>query len=442
MASRSTCSSVAPVARQLADGAALGHHHDAVGERQHLGQVGRDDEQRHAARRRGRAAAGRSRSARRRRRRASARRRSAASAPSPATWRAAPSAGCRPRDCRRSGARSASRCEARRRSAWPAPRPWRWRNWPPDETLRQHRRRRCCRRCPCRGTGRTALRSSGTMPMPACLPSHGPVGAIVAGRRRGCVPRRRRRAPKIASQNSLRPEPIRPARQTISPARTVIEAERTRGGAATSSASSTTSPGCAPAGAAPDAPRARPSAGSARPVEVSATVAGAGEPAVLQHRDRVAEREDLGQPVRDVDRPTPRRAPAAAPRRTASPSRSASAPRSARRGSAAAGRATAPWRSRRSAPAPATARRPCAPGSIATPSCAISAVGRVAHLAHVDLAEPARRLPAGEDILGDRQLRHQRAFLVHDADAELAGGLLVEVAELDAVEPHAPWSRA
>ena len=44
-------------------------------------------------------------------------------------------------------------------------------------------------------------------------------------------PPRRRRAPKIASQNSLRPEPISPARQTISPARTMIEADRTSGGA-------------------------------------------------------------------------------------------------------------------------------------------------------------------------------------------------------------------
>ena len=75
VARRSTCSSVAPSPGQLADGPALGHDDDAVGERQHLGQVGRDDEQRHAACRPARAAAGRSRSARRHRRRASARRR-------------------------------------------------------------------------------------------------------------------------------------------------------------------------------------------------------------------------------------------------------------------------------------------------------------------------------------------------------------------------------
>ena len=46
--------------------------------------------------------------------------------------------------------------------------------------------------------------------------------------------------------------------------------------------------------------------------------------------------------------------------------------------------------------------------------------------ADVDLAEPFRRLPAGKDVLGDRKLRHQRAFLVDDADAEVAGGLFVE----------------
>ena len=61
----------------------------------------------------------------------------------------------------------------------------------------------------------------------------------------------------------------------------------------------------------------------------------------------------------------------------------------------------------------------------------------VAHQPHVDLAEPFGWLAAGKDVLGDRQLRHQRAFLVHDADAEIAGGLLVELAEFDAVEQDA-----
>ncbi len=57
------------------------------------------------------------------------------------------------------------------------------------------------------------------------------------------VPARRGRAPKIASQNSLRPEPISPARQTISPERRRIDASSTSGGAAMPSASSTTWPG-------------------------------------------------------------------------------------------------------------------------------------------------------------------------------------------------------
>ena len=209
-----------PVARQLADGAALGHDHDAVGQRQHLGQVGGDDQQGHAAGRRGRAGGGRSRRGRRRRRRASARRRSGGAAPAPATWRAAPSAGCRPTGCRRSGATLgvAMRSSSTKRSASASA--LRFGEDAPDETLREHRRRRCCRRCPCRGTGRPSLRSSGTMPMPAAMR----VPRALRVDRPAVDPDRARRsparAPKIASQNSLRPEPIRPARQTISPART------------------------------------------------------------------------------------------------------------------------------------------------------------------------------------------------------------------------------
>ena len=108
----------------------------------------------------------------------------------------------------------------------------------------------------------------------------------------------------------------------------------------------------------------------------------------------------------------------------------------------AAGRATAPWRSRRSAPAPATAATLSAPGRWRRRAAAISAWRLLAHRAHVDLAEPVRRLPAGEDVLGDRKLRHQRAFLVDDADAEVAGRLLVDVADLRAVDQDGALRRA
>ena len=147
------------------------------------------------------------------------------------------------------------------------------------------------------------MRSSGTMPMPAAMPSHGPRGAMVAPVDADACRRSRRRAPKIVSQNSERPEPISPARQTISPARTVSEAERTkRRRGDRPRASSTTSPSAR-------APRRSRARCTSRPTisRISSSgvglgdLAGADQPAVLQHGHAVAEREDLGQPVRDVD---------------------------------------------------------------------------------------------------------------------------------------------
>ena len=51
--------------------------------------------------------------------------------------------------------------------------------------------------------------------------------------------------PNTVCASSLRPEPIRPARPTISPARTVRLTPRTTGGATRSRTSSTGSPGLA-----------------------------------------------------------------------------------------------------------------------------------------------------------------------------------------------------
>ena len=42
---------------------------------------------------------------------------------------------------------------------------------------------------------------------------------------------------------------------------------------------------------------------------------------------------------------------------------------------------------------------------------------RGVHLAEVDSAEPARRLAAEEDVLGDRHLRDRAQFLLDDGDA-------------------------
>ena len=61
----------------------------------------------------------------------------------------------------------------------------------------------------------------------------------------------------------------------------------------------------------------------------------------------------------------------------------------------------------------------------------------IAHGADIHLTQPLRRLPAGEDVLGNRKLRHQRAFLMHDADAEIAGRLFVELADFGAIDQDA-----
>ena len=82
---------------QLGDDAPLAQDEDAIGEALHLGQIGRRHQHGDAAAARGRRRARRSPRARRRRRRASARRAGARAAADPATCRARPSAGCRPR---------------------------------------------------------------------------------------------------------------------------------------------------------------------------------------------------------------------------------------------------------------------------------------------------------------------------------------------------------
>ena len=90
-------SSVASSASELGGEPALAHDQDPVGDGQHLGQLGGDHEHGDAVARQRARAAGGPRPWCRRRCRASARRRSAPTACGPATWRARPSAGCRPR---------------------------------------------------------------------------------------------------------------------------------------------------------------------------------------------------------------------------------------------------------------------------------------------------------------------------------------------------------
>ena len=95
-----TRSSSASVAAELGGQPALVHHQHAVGHAEHLGQLAGDHQHGERRGRPARSSAGGPRPSCRRRCRASARRRSAASARSRATWRARPSAGCRPRGSR------------------------------------------------------------------------------------------------------------------------------------------------------------------------------------------------------------------------------------------------------------------------------------------------------------------------------------------------------
>ena len=429
------------VARQFADGPALGHHDDAVGERQHLRQVGRHDEQGDAACRRGRAAAGRSRSALRRRRRASARRRSAAAAPcashlasSTFCWLPPdrlPTIWCTLGVAMRSSSTKLLASASALRSEKLAPGRNLGKNRGGDVVDDVHAEEQA---------GRLAVlghhADAGMLAVPRALRIDRPCRRCGSCRRAGGARRRSPRRIRCGPSRSGRR-----GRRSRRPGR-VIEAERTSGRRAMSSASSTTvADACGP-GAARERCTSRPTISRiSSSVEVSATVARSGKPAVLEHGDGVAEREDLGQAVRNVDdRHAVRRQP------PDDFEQLLGLGQGQRRGRLVedqdpAGRATAPWRSRRSGPAPATARRPCSAGSMSTPSCAISASAPSRIRRTSTWPSHLRRLPAGKDVLRDRQLRHQRAFLVHDADAELAGRLLVDVAELGAVEQHLPWSR-
>ena len=117
------------------------------------------------------------------------------------------------------------------------------------------------------------------------------------------VARRGRCAPTIASATDVRPAPTSPASPTISPSRTVKRdvakaprrAERLR----TSSAARARR-----RRRAPEIPRTRrgpPSSGSAAARSRPAAAAVATWPAVPQHGHAIGDREDLVEPVRDVD---------------------------------------------------------------------------------------------------------------------------------------------
>ena len=139
-------------------------------------------------------------------------------------------------------------------------------------------------------------------------------------------------------------------------------------------------------------------------------------PPVAHHRDPLAEREDLVEAVRDEQhRGAARRAATGPPRTAARPPRRTArrsarpSPARARRSDSALAISTSCWSAMDS---PRAGRS----GSRCTPSRANSSTVRRAHRGRVDAAQAAQRLPAHEDVLGDRQVGEQRRLLVDHRD--------------------------
>ena len=140
--------------------------------------------------------------------------------------------------------------------------------------------------------------------------------------------------------------------------------------------------------------------------------------AVADDRDRVGDRRDLVELVRDDDAGDALRRAGRAAGRAGARSPRRSAPRSARPGSAASPPWTAPWRS----PPAAACRRRCpstgVTGFSRRPTRAQQLGGLGVGPVPVDQAA-AGPLVAEEDVLGDRQVRAERQLLVDDDDAAL-----------------------
>ena len=138
-------------------------------------------------------------------------------------------------------------------------------------------------------------------------------------------------------------------------------------------------------------------------------------------RDPLAEREDLVEPVRDEQHRRAAVAQRARPRRTAGRPRRRTAPRSARPSRAPGRRATAPWRSRRSAGRrwtargePARVERDAEPGEQGRGLARASAAGR----------SGARRASGWRPMKmfsATRQVGEERRLLVDDRDAGVLG---------------------
>ena len=146
-----------------------------------------------------------------------------------------------------------------------------------------------------------ALRSSVISASPARMAARGERGRT-ARRRRSSSPRVNGSTPKTASSSSVRPEPCRPATPTISPARSVRSTPSTY----PLPAPRELEPRLADLGALEPVGEERGDrAADHQPHELGVVElggrAGGDLAAVLEHRDRVAEVEDLLEPVRDVE---------------------------------------------------------------------------------------------------------------------------------------------
>ena len=158
---------------------------------------------------------------------------------------------------------------------------------------------------------------------------------------------------------------------------------------------------------------------------------------VLQHRDAIAQLEDLGQAMRYIDHGGARRAEP-----THHFEQAPGLGRRQRRRRLVQDQQLQVARERLGDLDDLSLRRRKLADGLGGverhPKLAEKRSGLSTHQGAIDAPRPAGRLASGEDVLGDRELRDQRAFLVDDADAEGARRGFVDPAERNAVEDDPP----
>ena len=394
---------------------------DAVGERQHLRQVGRDDDHRLAGRAPAHRAGDRSPRARRRRRRASARSARRARHRRDASARAAPSAGCRPESCAdRRLDRGGDHAEPSRR------RPVSHGVPPPPSTKAPS-----ATRSPSEATaifsrserfGKDALLlavlgQEADAGRDRILRRARPDGASAHRQRPGVGHRGRRRCRRA----DLVLAGAEQAGQRHHLARADVEAHVARRAAPAEArdVEARASP-CPPPVRCDDRLACRaPTIASVSARLGPAREVGRGDfAAVAQHGGAVAEVEHLGEAVRHVEDGDALRPQAAQDREEALCFALRRAAPSARRGSAPSDRAASALAISTSCRSASDRRPTMRPGECARPSRASAVVRHAPHRA--DVEQPASpRLAAERDVLRDRQVRQEAQLLIDGGDAEL-----------------------